>query len=48
MGNYWDSEFSLSWGIMSIPNLFLIDKDGNLVETEVKDLEKSIKRLLRD
>jgi thiol-disulfide isomerase/thioredoxin len=47
-GNGWDSEFSSSWGIMSIPNVFLIDKQGVLREIEVADLEASLLKLLKE
>lgn len=46
-GNGWDSTFSSSWGIMSIPNVFLIDKKGILREVEVQNLEESLKKLLK-
>jgi len=46
-GNYWSSEFSTSWGINSIPCVFLIDKNGNLAEvTYPQDLENKVKKLL--
>lgn len=32
-GNYWASEFSTSWGINSIPAVFVVDKFGNLHTT---------------
>jgi len=32
-GNYWQSEFSTSMGIMSIPTMFVIDKQGNFQGT---------------
>jgi len=35
-GNYWNSEFSTSWGINSIPSVFLVDKQGNLVTTKAR------------
>ncbi len=47
-GKGWDSEFSLSWGINSIPNVFLIDKKGVLRQVEVQDLESSLKKLLEE
>ncbi len=46
-GNGWDSTFSSGWGIMSIPNVFLVDKDGILREIEVANLEESLKKLLK-
>lgn len=46
-GNYWQSEFSSSWGINSIPRLFIIDADGNLHSTEARgQLEKLIPALI--
>lgn len=47
-GNGWDSEFSSSWGIMSIPNVFVIDRKGNLREIGVSDLEATVKKLLAE
>jgi thiol-disulfide isomerase/thioredoxin len=35
-GNKWDSEFSVSWGVNSIPALFIVDKKGNLHSTEAR------------
>jgi thiol-disulfide isomerase/thioredoxin len=35
-GNYWDSEFSKSWGIDSIPAVFIVDKQGKLSSTEAR------------
>ena len=46
-GNYWDSEFSTGWGINSIPCLFLIDQNGNLVDVEAREgIEEKVKKLL--
>jgi thiol-disulfide isomerase/thioredoxin len=46
-GNFWDSEFSVSWGINAIPALFLIDQNGNLVDVEARaGLEDRVKKLL--
>lgn len=46
-GNYWDSEFSKSWGINAIPCLFLIDQNGNLIDVEAREgLEAKVKALL--
>lgn len=46
-GNYWDSEFSRSWGINSIPAAFLVDRDGKLHSTEARgQLETMIPELL--
>lgn len=42
-GNYWESEFSTAWGINSIPSVFLVDKQGNLVTTKARgQLEKLV------
>lgn len=35
-GNYWQSEFSTSWGIRGIPALFIIDKKGILHSTKAR------------
>lgn len=46
-GNYWDGEFSVSWGINSIPQLFIIDKEGNLHSVKARGkLETLIPELL--
>ncbi len=46
-GNGWDSEFSKSWGINSIPAVFAVDADGNLATTEARGkLEELIPELL--
>ena len=29
-GNFWQSEFSTSWGINGIPAVFVVDQKGNL------------------
>jgi thiol-disulfide isomerase/thioredoxin len=47
-GNYWNSEFSKSWGINSIPTMFLVDQDGKLVTVEARGkLETLIPELLK-
>lgn len=46
-GNGWQSEFSGSWGINSIPALFIVDAEGNLHSTEARGkLEKLIPELI--
>ena len=46
-GNFWDSEFSRSWGINSIPAMFVVDQDGKLVDVEARGkLEQIIPALL--
>jgi thiol-disulfide isomerase/thioredoxin len=47
-GNFWQSEFSSSWGINSIPAVFIVDADGKLHSTEARGkLEKLIPELLK-
>ena len=44
----WDSEFSKSWGINSIPAMFVVDQDGKLVSVEARGkLETLIPELLK-
>ncbi len=46
-GKGWESEFSSSWGIMSIPTVFVVDADGNLVTVEGRGkLDASIAELI--
>lgn len=46
-GNGWTSDFSMSWGINSIPALFVVDKDGNLNSVQARGkLEELIPELL--
>lgn len=46
-GNGWNSEFSASWGINSIPTVFIVDTDGNLYSTEARgNLKTLIPKLL--
>lgn len=48
-GNGWDSEFSTSWGINSIPTLFAVDKKGNLHTVQARGkVEELIHELLAD
>jgi thiol-disulfide isomerase/thioredoxin len=47
-GNYWDSEFSCSWGINSIPCVFVVDTEGKLHSTDARGkLEEMIPELLK-
>ena len=47
-GNGWDSEFSKSWGINSIPALFVVDADGNLFSINGRGkLEEMLPALLK-
>ena len=47
-GQGWDSEFSQSWGINSIPALFVVDADGNVHSTEARSkLETVIAELIQ-
>ncbi len=46
-GNGWQSEFSKSWGINSIPAIFIVDADGKLHSTNARgQLDKLIPELL--
>jgi thiol-disulfide isomerase/thioredoxin len=46
-GNYWQSEFSSSWGINSIPSVFVVDADGNLFSVSARGkLEEMIPALI--
>lgn len=46
-GKGWDGDFSRSWGINSIPRLFVIGPDGNLFSTSARgSLETMIPELL--
>jgi len=47
-GNYWQSEFSSSWGINSIPCVFMVDAEGKLFSVEARGkLEEMIPDLLK-
>ena len=47
-GNGWQSEFSSSWGIDSIPAVFVIDAEGNLANTDARGkLESILPELLK-
>jgi thiol-disulfide isomerase/thioredoxin len=46
-GKGWDSDFSKSWGINSIPCVFLVDQEGKLASTEARGkLQQMIPKLL--
>ena len=48
-GNFWDSEFSRSWGINLIPTMFLVNQDGKLVSVDaLEHLETLITDLLNN
>ncbi len=47
-GGGWESEFSSSWGVTSIPCLFVIDQEGRLHAANVRDrLDEVVEALLR-
>jgi thiol-disulfide isomerase/thioredoxin len=47
-GNYWESEFSTSWGINSIPRMFVVDQEGKLYSVEARGkLDTIIPELLK-
>ena len=46
-GKGWENRFALQYGIFSIPTMWLVDKRGNLRDTDIRfDLEEPIKSLL--
>jgi hypothetical protein len=46
-GNYWQSEFSTSWGINSIPCVFVVATEGKLYSVDARGkLEDMIPELL--
>ncbi|HEY2585392.1 MAG TPA: redoxin family protein [Tepidisphaeraceae bacterium] len=46
-GNFWESEFSKSWGINAIPCVFIVDADGKLASVKARgQLEVLIPKLL--
>ncbi len=46
-GNGYESDFSRSWGVGSIPEVFLVDRQGRLVSTDARDdLEELILEVL--
>ena len=48
-GNGWESEFSKSWGVNAIPQLFIVDAQGKLHSTEARgQLETLIPKLLAE
>jgi thiol-disulfide isomerase/thioredoxin len=48
-GNYWKSDFSRSWGINSIPRVFVVDQEGKLFSVEARGkLETIIPNLLKE
>jgi thiol-disulfide isomerase/thioredoxin len=47
-GNGWESRFSKSWGINSIPCMFVVDAEGKLYSVEARgQLEKMLPELLQ-
>ena len=47
-GNGWDSEFSKSWGINSIPAIFVVDASGKLHSTDARGkLDEMIPELIK-
>ena len=48
-GKYWKNDLALKFGIESIPAMFLLDQQGNIVSTEARGpkLEAELKRLLK-
>ena len=48
-GKWWKNDYAVQFGIESIPAMFLLDQQGNIVATEARGakLEAEIKRLLK-
>jgi thiol-disulfide isomerase/thioredoxin len=47
-GKYWDSDFSRSWGINSIPAVFVVDAEGKLYSLQARGkLDQMIPELLK-
>ena len=47
-GKGWQGEFSQSWGINSIPTVFVVDAEGKLHSTKARgQLEKMLPELLK-
>jgi thiol-disulfide isomerase/thioredoxin len=48
-GKGWESDFSRSWGINSIPSMFVVDTEGKLYSIEARGkLEQIIPKLLKE
>ena len=47
-GNYWENEFGRMYNIRGIPAMFILDKEGKLIETSARGekLEPLVKKLL--
>jgi hypothetical protein len=46
-GNGWDSEFSSSWGVNSIPCVFVVDAEGKLASADARGkLEELLPQLI--
>ena len=47
-GKFWEGDFSRSWGINSIPRVFVVDTEGKLYSVKARGkLEKMIPELLK-
>jgi thiol-disulfide isomerase/thioredoxin/DNA-binding beta-propeller fold protein YncE len=48
-GNFWQSKFSTSWGINSIPRVFVVDQEGKLFSVQARGrLDTIFPQLLRE
>ena len=47
-GNYWENEYGRMYNIRGIPAMFILDKEGKLIETSARGekLEPLVKKLL--
>ncbi|OGK12076.1 MAG: hypothetical protein A2W80_17115 [Candidatus Riflebacteria bacterium GWC2_50_8] len=48
-GKYWDNEVGPTYGIQSIPTMYLIDAEGKVIATDLRDgkLEKELEKILK-
>lgn len=46
LGNGWESDFSKNWGILSIPSVWIVDKQGNLAVIGARDVKAEVQKQL--
>lgn len=48
-GKFWDNDFGRQYGISSIPTMWLVDKQGNLIDMEARNnLQAKVEKLLAE
>lgn len=48
LGNEWDSDFSVKWGVFAVPSVFVIERQGKVVTTEAENkLEPILSDILK-